>query len=176
MWFSEFAAQANCSLGFLSQHPLQHLQKYKPLIARVPQNILRASAAFPCSSCKTGVPFLSTMPMADRLAEDGLSSAEQKVFGESPRSRRYATDYSSSTISSPTRSLNGRATRANRRSPSVSCSVKPTALKALHVFSVHRSATEMPWRFDCRSLLNPARLSFMARVIRRFFWSCCAEN
>ncbi|PYL23727.1 MAG: hypothetical protein DMF37_09125 [Verrucomicrobia bacterium] len=48
--------------------------------------------------------------------------------------------------------------------------------KALRVFSVHRFAIGMRWRFDCRPLLNPVRLSSMARVMSRFFQSCYGEN
>src|SRR5438477_6971799 len=33
-----------------------------------------------------------------------------------------------------------------------------------------------PWQFGCQLLLNPARRSFMVRVIFRFFASCCAGN
>src|SRR5437762_13529663 len=118
--------------------------------------------------------FLNTMPMEDRRAEDGRSSAEQKVFGESPRWPQCMMDYSGSTISFRTRSLSGKATHANRGSLFASCSAKPTALKALRVFSGHRFETETQWQFDCRRLLNPVRLSFMAGVIFRFFPNCCA--
>src|SRR6266481_6970251 len=119
---------------------------------------------------------LNTMPMEDRLAEDGRSLAEQRVFGESPHWLPCMMDYSSSMISSRTPSLNGRVIHANRRSPFANCLVKLTASKLLRVFSAHRFETETRWQFGCRRLPNLAALSFMARAISRFFASCYAGN
>src|SRR5205823_12810042 len=98
--------------------------------------------------------FLNTMPMEDRRAEDGRSSAEQNVFGESPRWPQCMMDYSGSTISFRTRSLSGKAIHANRGSPFASCSAKPTGLKALRVLSGQRLESESRWHFGCRRLLN----------------------
>src|SRR5262245_12329760 len=120
--------------------------------------------------------FLNTMQMGERLAEDGRSSAGQKVFGELPHWQRHTMDYFDSTILSVTRSLNGKVIRANRGLRFGSCSARPTASKPLRVFSVRRCAIEMRWRFVCQRALNLARLSFMARVIFRFFPSYCAGN
>src|SRR5436189_458181 len=119
---------------------------------------------------------LNAMPMEDRLAADGRSSVEQRVFGESPHWPLCMTDYSGSTISCRTRSLNGKVIHANRRSPFASCLAKLTGSKPHRVFSTHRFETETRWQFGCRRLLNLAALSFMARAISRFFLSCCAEN
>src|SRR6266487_2446836 len=119
---------------------------------------------------------LNTMPMEDRLAEDGRSLAEQRVFGESPHWLPCMMDYSGSMMSSRTPSLNGGVIHANRRSPFANCLAKLTASKPHRVFSAHRFETETRWQFGCRRLLNPATLSFMARAISRFFPSCCAEN
>jgi len=152
----------------------RHKRIFTPLIAPALQNILRANAAFPCWSCKAAGRFLSIMPMADRHAEDGQSSAEQKVFGGSRRSLRHAMDCLSSTIPFPTRSRNGRVIRANRGSPYGSCSTRPTALKELRVFNALRSAIAMPRQFDYRPLLNRDRLLFMGQVIYKSFLSCSA--
>src|SRR6266496_1830167 len=119
---------------------------------------------------------LNTMPMEDRLAEDGRSSVEQRVFGESPHWPLCMTDYSGSTISCRTRSLNGKVIHANRRSPFANCLAKLTESKALRGFSAHRFETVTRWQFGCRRLLNPAALLSMARVISRFFPNCCAGN
>src|SRR5436190_23499448 len=120
--------------------------------------------------------FLSIMQTADRLADDGPSSAEQKVFGEWQRWPRRITGYLDSMISSQTRSPNGKAIRANRESRFASCLTRPTASKAPRFFNTHRFETETPWQFGCRRLLNQVRLSFMARVIFTSFPSCCAGN
>src|SRR5438067_11205442 len=56
--------------------------------------------------------FSNIMPTADRPAGDGRSLAGRKVFGGSLRWLGCAKDCSSWTTLSPTRSLNGRATRA----------------------------------------------------------------
>src|SRR5881396_3236635 len=110
------------------------------------------------------------------VMQNGRTIFEHYANGESARWPQRMMDYSGSTISFRTRSLSGKATHANRGSPFASCSAKPTALKALRVFSGHRFETETQWQFDCRRLLNPVRLSFMARVIFRFFPNCCAGN
>src|SRR5437762_12208693 len=119
---------------------------------------------------------LNTMPMEDRLAEDGRSLAEQRVFGESPHWLPCTMDYSGSMMSSRTPSLNGGVIHANRRSPFANCLAKLTASKPLRVFSAHRLETETPRQFSCRRLPNPAALLSMARVISRFFPNCCAGN
>src|SRR6266576_6916457 len=94
--------------------------------------------------------FLSIMPMAGRLAESGQSSVEQKAFGVSLRSPPRATDCSNLTILFRIRSRNGRATRANRRSPFGNCLTRPTGLKVLRVFNARQSAIVMRWQFDYR--------------------------
>src|SRR5207302_266562 len=71
------------------------------------------------------------MPMADRRARDGRFSAEPRVSGESQRWLRRAMVCSNLTILFPTQSRNGRATRANRRSPSGSYSASPMVSKAV---------------------------------------------
>src|SRR5438094_3913248 len=119
---------------------------------------------------------LNTMPMADRLAEDGRSLAEQRVFGESPHWLPCMMDYSGSMMSSRTPSLNGRVIHENRRSPFANCLAKLTGSKRLRGFSAHRFETETRWQFGCRRLLNPAALLSMARVISRFLPNCCAGN
>ena len=159
-----------------SLRPLPPLQKSFPLIARAPRNIRRVNAVFPCWSYKTAEQFLSIMPMAAPLAESGRSSVEQKASGGSLRSPPRAMDCSNLTIMFRIRSRNGRATRANRRSPSGNCSTRPTGLKVLHVFNARRSAIAMPWQFDYRLLPNLERLSFMARAICKSFPNYCAEN
>src|SRR5437867_629349 len=120
--------------------------------------------------------FLSITRTEDQLAEDGRSSAGQRVFGESPRWQRCTTDYLDSMISSQTRLPNGRTIHANRESRFGSCSAKPTASKAHRIFSIHRFESGTPWQFNCRRLLNLARLSFTGQVISRFFLSSCAGN
>src|SRR5438477_8763620 len=169
------AATVDCFLSH-SPHRLPLLAKSVQQIAHAQQNILRVNAEPPYWSCKMAAQFLSTMRMTDRLAADGRSSAAQKVFGGSPRWQRYAMDCSNSMIPSQTRLPSGRATRANRRLRFANCSAKPTALKAPRCFNAHRFGTETPWQFGCQLLLNPARRSFMVRVIFRFFASCCAGN
>src|SRR5437667_10714194 len=119
---------------------------------------------------------LNAMPMEDRLAVDGRSSVEQRVFGESPHWPPCMTDYSGSTISCRTRSLNGKVIHANRRSPFANCLAKLTESKPLRGFSAHRFETETRWQFGCRRLPSPAALLFKARVISRFFPSCCDGN
>src|SRR5438046_8717105 len=99
--------------------------------------------------------FLSIMPMADRRAEDGRSSVEQRVFGESLHWLPCMTDYSGSMMSSRTPSLNGGVIHANRRSPFANCLVKLTASKPLRVFSAHRFETETPRQFNCRLSPTP---------------------
>src|SRR5262249_13827836 len=108
--------------------------------------------------------FLSITQTADRLADDGQSSTEQRVFGESQRWQRYMTAYLSSTIPSQTRSRNGKATRANRGLRFDNYSARPTASKAPRFFSAHRFETETPWQFACRRLPNPAPHLSTARV------------
>src|SRR5205809_1885882 len=169
------AATADYCLSRLQYRRLRWL-KFVPPIARVQQSTPRANAAFPCWSCKMAGPFSSIMQTADQLAQDGQSSAEQKVFGESPPWPRYMVDCLDSTISSPTRSLNGKTIRASHGSQSVSCSIRPTESKGLRGFNVRRYGIEMQLRFDCPQLPNRARLSSTARVIFRFFRNYCVEN
>src|SRR5437773_10866671 len=122
------------------------------------------------------VQYLSIMPMADRRAEDGRSSVEQRVFGESPHWLPCMTDYSGSMMSFRTRSLNGRVIHANRRSPFANRLARPTGSKPHRVFSAHRFETETRWQFGCHRLLNPAALSSMARAITTFCPNSCVVN
>src|SRR5207249_10689625 len=99
-----------------------------------------------------------------------------KAIGESPHWRRCTTDYLDSMMSSQTRLPNGSTIHANRESRFGSCAAKSTASKVHRTFSVHLFATETPWQFNCRRLLNLARLSFTGQVISRFFLSSCVGN
>ena len=113
--------------------------------------------------------------MAGQLAESGQSSVEQKASGGSLRSLPRARDCSNLTILFRIRSRNGRATRANRRSPSGNCSTRPTGLKVLRVFNARRSAIAMPWQFDCRLvaepgsafIYGPSHLQIFSELLRR---------
>src|SRR5215470_17129370 len=135
---SEAATAGSCLLRLY--HRRLPSRKSVLLIALALENIPRANAVSLCWSCKMAGRFLSVMQTADQHAEDGQSLAEQKVFGGSPRLLRCATDCLSWTILFRTRSQNGRATHANHKSQSGSCSTRPTVLKALRVFNARRSA------------------------------------
>src|SRR5262249_38330488 len=106
----------------------------------------------------------------------GRSLAGQRVFGELQRWQLRRKVCSNSTIRCRTRSLSGRTIRANRRSRFGNCLVKPTALKARHVFSDLRFAIETRSRPLCPVRVSWARLLFTARVTTRFFRNCSAGN
>src|SRR5205814_3122475 len=122
------------------------------------------------------VRFSSITPMAARQPDDGRSLAGQKVFGELQRSRLCRTACLDWTNRYRTRLPSGRLIRGNLRSQFGNCSAKPTALRALRVFSALRFATETTWRSFYPVWLNLVRLLFTAQVTFRFFPKCFAEN